>query len=148
MKVILLQDIARMGRKYEVKQVPDGHAQNYLIPRKLVLPATPQNLKWQSEHAARRGAAEAETAELFTTFLAHADSVPIVISVVANEQGHLFKGLGAVDIAKELSHRTGIMLTPSAIELARPIKEVGAHEVVVAVGSKQSRVTIIVEGKK
>ena len=41
MKVILLQDVARVGRKYEVKSVPDGHAHNYLIPKILTLSATP-----------------------------------------------------------------------------------------------------------
>jgi large subunit ribosomal protein L9 len=146
MKVILLQDIARMGRKHEVKQVPDGHAQNYLIPRKLALAATPQNLKWQSEHVARREAKEAMSAEAFTKFLTQVSKAPIVVMAAANEQGHLFKGLRAVDIAEALTDATGMMIASSAIELSRPIKEVGEHEITVTVGDQHGKAILSVQG--
>ena len=63
MKVILLQDIARVGRKNEVKDVPDGHAQNFLIPRRLAEPANAGNLKKLQEMEGKRAAtAEGELA--------------------------------------------------------------------------------------
>ncbi len=145
MKVILLQDIARMGRKHDVKEVPDGHAHNYLIPRKLAVPATPQNLKRQHEHQARKEAEGAVAVASFAQFLTRAAAAPIIITASANEQGHLFKGLRAADIAKAIADATGISIEASAIELGRPIKEVGEHSILITRANQQGKVVIIVK---
>ena len=49
MKVILLQDVEGLGKKYEIKEVKNGHARNFLLPQKLVRAATKQALKWLGE---------------------------------------------------------------------------------------------------
>ena len=49
MKVILLQDVEGLGKKYEVKEVKDGHARNLLLPKKLARAATKQTLKWLTD---------------------------------------------------------------------------------------------------
>lgn len=147
MKVILLQDIPRVGRKHEVLQVPNGHAQNYLIPRRLAVPATVQNLKRQSEKQAHSDAKRAMTESAFTQFLENVGTTPVTITVSANEHGHLFKGLHVGDIAQTFSDTAGITLSASAITLARPIKEVGTYPITVALGNQQGTVVLMVKGK-
>jgi large subunit ribosomal protein L9 len=147
MKVILLQDIARTGRKHEVKEVPDGHAHNYLIPRKLALSATPQNLKYHSEHRARMEAQTTKAAAAFAKVLEDVRTAPVVMTVPANEQGNLFKGLRATDIASAIAAATGVTIPASAIELRQPIKEVGEHFVPLTVGGRQENILISVRAK-
>lgn len=145
MQVILLQDIARVGRKHEVKQVPDGHAQNYLIPRKLAVVATAQNLKWQSQQTVRRETQDSMTSELATKFFAQVGAVPISITAHANEHGHLFKGIHAEDIARALSDTTGTTIDASAVELERPIKEAGEHSLFITLGNQRKSILITVK---
>ncbi len=144
MKVILLQDIARMGRKHEVKIVPDGHAQNYLIPRRLALVATAHNLKQYEEQKARSVVADTTRAEAFRQFLSMMATTPLSISAPANTQGNLFKGLRATDIAIALSARADMPILASALDLAQPIKTIGEHSVGVRMGDQQGTVVISV----
>ena len=145
MKVILLRDIPGVGHKSDVKDVPDGHARNYLIPRELALVATAHNLTQVRARNARADAQQTHTAEIFAQFLADASSSPIVITIAANEHGHLFKGVGATDIARACTDRSGIAFDSSAIDLARPIKQVGEYVVSVKVGSAQGKVPVTIK---
>ena len=147
MKVILLQDVARVGRKYEVKSVPDGHAHNYLIPKMLALPATPQNIARQSERAEQTRAHAARDAESFEQFLAQAGSAPSVIPAAANERGVLFKGLHAADIARALSTEAGITLGADAIVLEEPLKTVGEHRITLRKGGRSGQVSVLITAK-
>lgn len=144
MKVIFLQDVARTGRKHEIKDVPDGHAKNYLIPRKLAAPATALNLKRQSEHTARTEAKATEAASAFAAYFGKGETPSIVMTAPANKEGHLFKGLRAADVAAALSSEAGIEVSPAAIGLAQPIKETGEHRVSVVVAGEERSVIIIV----
>ena len=146
MQVILLQDISRVGRKHDVVAVSDGHAHNYLIPRGLVVSATEENLKQQRAQKARANDKEAQTARAFTELLEKIGTTPVIMIASASEQGHLFKGLRAVDIVRALSDMTGISLSASAITLAKPIKELGEYPVMVTMGNQQRSVVIIVKG--
>ncbi|MBI4086617.1 50S ribosomal protein L9 [Candidatus Kaiserbacteria bacterium] len=145
MKVILLADVARVGRKHELVEVPDGHAHNYLIPRKLALPATPQNLARQTEHNARVEAEAAAGESAFSALLERFKDAPLVINAPANDHGHLFKGLRAEDVAKEINASAGIALSPSAIALERPIKQIGEHTITVVSGGREGTIPIIVQ---
>ena len=142
MKVILLKDVARIGRKYDVKDVPDGHAQNFLIPRKLAEPATAANLKRIELRGAHIDAERTSQAEQLHAVRTFAETAPLSITAPANEQGHLFKGLHAADVAAAISAQTGIVVPESAVSLARPIKETGAHELTLSAGGAEVRVTI------
>lgn len=137
MKVILLRDVARLGKRSEVKDVPAGHALNFLIPQKLALPATPENLrrieKEHAHHAEKTAHHEAD----FKVALETLSKEAIELSAQANAQGHLFKGIHAADIAlrfKELN----IPISADEIDLAHPIKEVGEHTVLLRTPTQQS----------
>ena len=147
MKVILLQDVARVGRKHEVKSVQDGHAHNYLIPQKLALPATPQNIARQNERAAQAEAQTARDAESFEEFLAQAGSAPSVIPAAANERGVLFQGLHAADIARALSTSAGVTLGADTIVLEQPLKTIGEHRITLRKGDRSGQVSVLIIAK-
>lgn len=141
MKVILLKDVARIGQKYEVKNVPDGHALNYLMPRGLAEAANAQNLKNLEK---RKGKVEAEreaAAREFDALLTKQKNEPLTLKAEANDKGHLFKGIHAKEIAAAL----GTPVTPEMVVLPAPIKQVGEHTVMLAMGEHKGEITLTVE---
>jgi len=146
MKVILLRDVARMGRRFEVKEVPSGHALNFLIPKKLAQMATPENLKRVTEQQQKN----AQTIELqehqFDEAVAKLSEKPIEILASANEQGHLFKGIKADDIAKQLQSQ-GVMLSETHVVIEHPLKALGDYTIDLALGKKKGSFTLRVISK-
>lgn len=145
MKIILLRDVARLGRKSEVKDVPDGHAINFLIPRKLAVIATSENLKRVNEVKEKHTQSEEERLSKFKEILAQ-HTEPIPYSVDANEQGHLFKGIHAEDIAALLNTR-GFSLSKENIVLEQPIKDIGVHTISLILGKGKGAVQLHVVKK-
>lgn len=134
MKVILIKDVARLGRKSEIKEVPSGHAINFLIPRKMAIPATTENLKRITEVTKKHVAKSLNDLESFKEALKGLSDRTVVYTTEANEKGSLFKGINADDIAKSLE-KEGYIIQKNHIMLDHPIKELGIHEVVLRNGS-------------
>lgn len=135
MKVILIKDVARLGRRSEVKDVPSGHALNFLIPRKLAIIATPESLKRVTEQVTKHDEQIQENEHAFEEALAKLSTETVVYSTEANEQGHLFKGIGKDDIATHLT-ALGLTITKNHVTLDHPIKSLGIHEIPLKFGSK------------
>lgn len=146
MKVILLQDVARVGRRFDVAEVPSGHALNYLIPRKLALPATPESLKRVEAQKQKQAERSALAGQQFDEALLKLSKMNVELPAEANEQGHLFRGIKAEDIAGILSEM-GIALVASQIVLDAPIKEVGEHAIKAVSGEKEGNFTLTVVAK-
>ncbi len=128
MKVILLRDVAKIGRKDQVVEVPDGYAQNQLIPKKWALPATPQNLK-KNLAAASGTAAKLQSEETaFLEAVAALKQTVVEIHTDANEQGHLFKAVHEADVVAAAREK-GIGLAVSQVKIAAPIKSLGTHDI-------------------
>lgn len=141
MKVILLQDVPGVGRKCEVKNVSDGYATNFLFPRKKAEPATKKKVaKLQAQQAELSTKAEAEREALLRQLDTLHDA-PVEIRVRANEQGTLFKGVAAGDIASVLQGR-GILISPDAISVDEPIKHAGDQQIPVSVGDERRTIAI------
>ena len=136
MKVVLIKDVRDTGRAHSVVEVADGHALNFLIPRKLAIPATPANLK----HAHMRQQHATEKRELDTKLISERltalSEEKVTIVKKANDKGHLYDGVGADEIA------SAAQLPEEAIKLEKPIKEVGTHEIPVAIGTDFGKITI------
>ena len=141
MKVILLQDVARIGKRFEVKEVPDGHALNFLIPRKMAEPATAENLKRIAARTQKIAAGKSGTLALFSTLLAALKGQVVEMAVTANEQGHLFKGVKAEDIAQHVSALHG-KLSAAQVLLEAPLKDLGEHEIALAEGAERGSFTL------
>lgn len=146
MKVILLRDVARIGKRYEIKEVPSGHALNFLIPRKLAEPATSENIKRLQAHKEKHAASMALDAANFEEALTKLKDTTVRIPVDANDQGHLFRGVRAEDIAHALAAE-GLTVDSHQIDLAQPIKSIGTHEVGLHSGSAKGTFTIEVTSR-
>ncbi|HEX4799394.1 MAG TPA: 50S ribosomal protein L9 [Candidatus Paceibacterota bacterium] len=129
MKVILLRDVARIGKKSDVKEVPDGHAINFLIPRNMAIPASAENLKKNQGERVRHDTQAQQEREQFDASMAILKDVVPQHRAQANEQGHLFKGVGIDDIVATCNQIPGVRITRKHITLPHPIKDVGVHEI-------------------
>lgn len=144
MKVILLQDVAKIGRRFDVTEVPTGHALNMLIPKGLAEPATPENIKRIEARKNKAKATEVSTHEQFESALSLIDGKRIVVAAQANEKGHLFEALKSESIIGAIGG-FGAVVSESQLVLDHPIKEVGDHVVVLQDGAVKKEVTITVE---
>lgn len=125
MKVILLQDVARIGKRHAEVTVPDGYALNQLIPKKMALPATDQNRQRLARTMAAKSASSASAAADFSTAIAQLGAEPLTILVTANEHGHLFQAVHVSDVVAAAAAK-GVTLAPVWVQLpAEPIKALG-----------------------
>jgi len=143
MKVILLQDVAKIGRRHQVVEVPDGYARNKLIPMRAALPATPEQLAKLKAQVAQAEAQQASDTAALLHSLERLTAAPLSITAPANEQGHLFKQVGVKDIAAAAA-AVHSPLPISALVLEAPIKAVGSHAVVVKTPQGDQTITVTV----
>jgi large subunit ribosomal protein L9 len=128
MKVILLDDVTKVGRRGEVRDVSDGYARNYLIPKRLALSATAGNLK-NLEHIKKQQEAKADRVKADAEGLrARIEALAYEERRQASEEGKLFGSVTAQDIADFLGTR-GIQMDRRRITLDEPIKTLGEYSV-------------------
>jgi len=131
MKVILTKDIQGTGKAGEVKDVADGYARNFLIPRKLAIPATGGALKTVEQRKAaeeKRAATEEASARALADRLT---SAPVVLTARVGDQGRLYGSITSADIADQLSSHLGQPIDKRKIDLDEPIRQLGTHEVTI-----------------
>jgi large subunit ribosomal protein L9 len=143
MKVILLRDVAKIGRRYAVCDVPSGHAQNLLIPRGLAVPATPENLKRYQTIVYEKARHESARSDDFQATLRQLETETITLTRRANPDGHLYEGVHADDIEAALA-AAGWSIERSAIRLPHPLKTTGSHTVTLNRGTATGAVTILI----
>lgn len=141
MKVILLRDVAKIGRRSEIVELPDGYALNQLIPKKWAQPATPENLKKIANTQANTQAHDEAQSVAFVEAVKKLSEQPLQIECDANEQGHLFKAVHEQDIFTAAGAR-GIALDKSMITIEKPIKSLGQHEVTLKRGKQNASCVI------
>jgi large subunit ribosomal protein L9 len=128
MKIILMDDVPTLGRRGEVRDVSDGYARNFLLPRKLALPATEGNRKHverERKIVEAREAAEKVQAEAIAARLGMID---INITRRVGETEQLYGSVTAVDIADYLKGK-GFEIDRRKLILPEPIKAIGVHSV-------------------
>lgn len=144
MKIILLKDVSKLGKKYDVKDVSSGHALNLLIPQGLATVATKEAIiRSQTERAKLEGERKIHE-DLLIKNIKDLDDVTITIVGKANDKGHLFAGIHKEAIVEELSKQTKLQVDPSFIQLEHPLKTVGEHIVEVKGGGKSARFKVVV----
>ena len=128
MKVILLDDVTKVGRRGEVRDVSDGYARNFLIPKKLALSATAGNLK-NLEQIKRQQDAKADRIKADAEALrAKIEALVYEERRQASEEGKLFGSVTSQDIAEFLD-KHGIKVERRRIHLDEPIKTLGETSV-------------------
>jgi len=128
MKVILLQDVENLGKKYEVKEVKSGHARNFLIPQGLAKPASKEALLWLQAQKEIEGKQAEEELKKFQDVASAIDDQEIVILVKTGPEGQLFEGVSAQKISEKLKE-LGFEIKKTQIELPKPIKELGEYPI-------------------
>ena len=124
MKIILLQDIKNIGKQYEVKEIADGFARNFLIPRGLAKPATEQDMRWANKQLKEKEKQAEQELIKAQGLVTKIDGLEVEINAKLNEEGKLFGSINALKIAQRLKEM-GFDIKKSQIELEEPIKEVG-----------------------
>lgn len=128
MKVILLEDVRGVGDAGEVTVVADGHARNYLIPRKLAIPASAGNMKNLEHHRGmirRRQARETSGAAAVAERLSE---ITLRLTVKAGEAGRLYGSITNAMVADALAAGHGLSVDRRAISFPHAIKALGPHE--------------------
>ena len=144
MKVILLKDIKGVGKRYEEKSVSDGYAQNFLLPKKLAVPATGAaagRIKNMKESDAVHRESESKKLEEEVHKLS---GLVLTISEKANDKGHLFAQLTREKIAQALADK-GINIPSECIALEQGLKETGSHIVPVRISGKETHFSLLIE---
>ena len=129
MKIIFLQDVKGQGKKGEMKEVSEGYARNFLLPRKLAIAATADNLntlKQREKAKAAQLAADKAKAEENARQL---ESVVVKIKARAGGAGKLFGAVTSKEIADALREQFGIEVDSKKIVQSEPIKSFGSFEV-------------------
>jgi large subunit ribosomal protein L9 len=143
MRVVFLDDIEGVARAGEIKNVADGYARNYLIPRKLATAATPAEVH-RAEAIARKIQAEQAKRDAEAQNVANlVDGRVITIPARVGEHGRLYGSVTSSDIADELSKLANAEIEHRQVQLGQPIKEIGAHELTVTfTRNVKARVTV------
>lgn len=147
MKIILLKDVKKLGKKNDIKEVSSGHALNFLIPNGDAIAATKQSLKQVEVQKAKMAGEHKIEAELLAKNIEQLNKTVLTVKGKANEKGHLFAGLHQKEIAAELLNQTRLQISPESIQLEHPIKEVGEHSISVAAAGKTAKFKLVIEAK-
>ncbi len=130
-----------MGRAGSVVEVSDGHAVNFIIPRKLGVPASAANIKQAELKKVQIDQQKAIDAALIAETIAKLSEIRTVITKKANEKNHLYDAVGAPEIADATK------LPVDAIKLEKPIKEVGEFDVPIVMSENFGTIKIVIEAE-
>lgn len=145
MKVILLKDVPKIGKKYDIKEVNDGYAANFLIPQKLAEPATAKQVsRINLIKETARMEKEIHTSLLKKNLADVTDKI-VTIKALANEKGNLFKAIHQKDIISQLKKIHQIELSEESLMIDSPIKDLGTHVIPVHLEGLNTTFTLIVE---
>ncbi len=124
MKVVFMQDVADQGKKGEVKNVSEGYARNFLFPRQLAKPATPEVLKELADQRAAEQKREAQHVTVAREVAAKLDEFTLQLHVKVGEGGRLFGAITSKQIAEGL-HAAGFSIEKKKIVLNDAIRTLG-----------------------
>ncbi len=146
MKVILLKDIARLGKRGDVKEVAGGFALNVLIPKGQALMGTSSELaKWKQKEEANKYKKEFAT-NIFSQLVEKLRHEQIVITnKKADNKGQLFAQIKEKDIVDAIFETTHLSVDPKQIIISKPIKSIGIHEVELKQGAQKEKIIIEVK---
>jgi|SRR3989344_4600859 len=148
MKVILLQDVEVLGKKYDLKEVKDGYARNFLIPKKMARKADDKALQWlasQKEIIEKEIEEDLKKSQELASSL---DGIEVSFTVKVGDSGQLFESINSLKISEKLS-QMGFKVKKSQINLKEPIKEIGEFPVKINLDHNlETEITLMITGEK
>lgn len=145
MKVIFLQDVPRVGKRHDIKEINDGYAMNFLFPRKLAVLATVNAI---SELEKRKKNIEIEREVQEDLLLKNLEEIKgkvVHLKAKADEKGHLFSKIHNKDIVDAMKDEHHADIDEEFLVLEKPIKEIGEHEIPILIKDKKSSFKLIIE---
>ena len=129
MKVILQQDVRGQGKKGQLVEVSDGYARNFLLPKKLAVVATAENLNtMKQQEKARKAQEAAEKAEAEAT-AKKLEGLMVKIPAKAGEGGRLFGAVTSKEVSEALADQFGVNIPKARLVLDEPIKSCGGYQI-------------------
>ena len=131
MKVVFLQDVPNVATAGEIKEVADGYGRNFLIPRKLALPANSPALSTIRTQLKTEAASQVQTEAKLAEMAQQLEGKEITLEARAGAKDRLYGSITSADIASELQNTSGVVIDKRKIELTEPIRQLGSYEVAI-----------------
>lgn len=147
MRVLLTQDVEKLGKAGEIKMVSGGYGRNYLLPQGMAVLATPGLVKQAEERLAARRRREAAERQVSEALVDRLNGVTLRFEERVGELDRLYGSVTNADIAAKLQEQLGIEIDRRKIDLTDPIKRIGNYPVQVQVASGlHAMLNVVVEG--
>ncbi|MBA2393210.1 MAG: 50S ribosomal protein L9 [Ktedonobacteraceae bacterium] len=148
MKIILLQDVEGLGKAGDLKEVANGYARNYLVPRRLAAGATPSLIANRTQRIAAEQRRVEKLAEQNKQMTERLNQVTLTFKARVGGQGRLYGSITSQDIASALRDVEKLTIDRRSIDMSEPIRTPGTFIVPVRVASGlESKLTINVVGE-
>jgi large subunit ribosomal protein L9 len=131
MRVIFLQDVFRVAKSGEIKEVADGYGRNFLIPRNLALLASSSALTMAEAQKRIKEQKESANITELTQIAEMLEGKEVTVEARVGSKERLYGAITASDIASELEKATGIAVDKRKIELEEPIHQIGSYEIAI-----------------
>ena len=148
MKIVLMKDVPNLGAAGEVKEVADGYARNYLMPKGFAALATKGLIKQAQERAEAQRKRDLRARTDAEALAQRINGQTVRFTARVGELDRLYGSITNVDIAEKLSSQIGAEIDRRRVELGDPIKRAGVYSVVVDLGhGLDARINVVVEGE-
>ncbi|MFC1593144.1 50S ribosomal protein L9 [Candidatus Omnitrophota bacterium] len=131
MKVVFLDDVPKIARAGEIKEVSNGYGRNFLIPKKLAVLANPSVTNMAEIHRRIKSRDEAEERGRMTDLAQQLDEVEITLKARSGLKGRLYGSITAVDIVQELESTTGLVVDKKKVQLSKAIHQLGRYKIAI-----------------
>lgn len=142
MKVVLLQDVAKIGKKYDIKNVSDGYALNFLIPNKKAKIATADVIKEVESEKKNRNEKKKKMDERIINDIKKLNNTIIHITAKMTKEGHLFAGIGKNEIIEAIKDQKAIDIQPEHLILDKPIKRADGQKIEIKANGEKAEFTV------
>ena len=129
MKVVFIEDVSAKEKKGDIKEVSDGYARNFLLPRGLAMPATPGSIKAAQKITEERERKRAREHDEYMTLAAQLNGQELRFKGKASSKGTLHGSITSADIAEKLSKLANVEIDRKKVALKSTLHKVGEHEV-------------------
>ncbi len=131
MKIILLQDEKKLGKKGDIVEVSEGYGRNYILPKKIGVEANAQNRNDLKLQKAKEEKIAKENLDAAKALAADLESKQVVVKIKAGEGGRTFGSVSSKEIAVACKEQLGIELDKKKIQLPESLKNFGSYEVAI-----------------
>lgn len=129
MKIILLQDEKKLGKKGDLIEASEGYARNYILPKKIGVEATPKNMNDLKLHKANEEKRAKELLDQAKALAADLEQKQVIVKIKAGEGGKTFGSISTKEIAAAVKEQHGLEIDKKKIQLAENLRNYGTYEV-------------------